>query len=152
MEYIRSLIINKPEELQYHHKITAVSLTFVFWFIIFYLWQPLIALVAWAFGFKLFYEHMVILGGFSGFLKLIVIYTLVVIALGIVFILWAKINQWRFRGKCKRKAIPNISDQDIQEYFKVTPEQFASWKQKKNLTIDIDDDFVITEGKGYLAQ
>lgn len=144
MEHIRHLIINKPDELQYHHKITAVSITFIFWFLIFYLWQPLIAMIAWAFGFKLFYEHMIILGGFAGFAKLIGIYILVITALGFVFILWAKVNQWRFRGKCKRKAIPSVQDSAVVEYFRITSEQHALWKSKKNLTLDISDDFVIT--------
>ncbi|HFC29834.1 MAG TPA: poly-beta-1,6-N-acetyl-D-glucosamine biosynthesis protein PgaD, partial [Oceanospirillales bacterium] len=35
------LIINKPKALNLNNKITSVSVTFVFWIILFYLWQPL---------------------------------------------------------------------------------------------------------------
>lgn len=140
---ISDFIIDKPEALRTHHKLTAYSLTFIFWFAIVYLWQPLISLIAWAFGYKIFYEHMIILGGYYGFLELLLFYVITIFILGAIFLLWAKVNQWRFRGKDKRAKSKDVQQSVVAEHYGVSADQHQQWMQQKQITILVTEDFQI---------
>lgn len=140
---MRDIIIDKPESLQPHHKVTSFSLTFIFWIFILYLWQPLISLIAWFFGYKFFYEHMVELGGYQGFIDSLALDFQVIAIFCIVLVLWAKSNQWRFRGKNRRTAVKPVPQSEIAEYFKVKEDLFRQLQKKKNVTLVISDDMQI---------
>ena len=144
------LIINKPKALNLNNKITSVSVTFVFWIILFYLWQPLISLIAWAFGFKVFYEHMIILGGYEGFLEMLFIYLVVILALGGTLIAWALYNKIRFRNKTHRRTVDVVTPKDIADFFKVDAKLQEKKKKKKNLTIFITEENEITVRKNII--
>ena len=145
MADIKEFIIDKPEALNIHHKMTALSLTFIFWFITFYLWQPLISLIAWAFGYKIFYQQMIVLGGFKGFLELVEVYGFIIAALGSIFLLWAKINQWRFRGKEKRNQAPVVEEWQVAEYFDLDYTTHQLWLKQKNITLLVNDQFNVKQ-------
>ncbi len=97
-----SLIIDRPDWVRPSEKFTALGITLLFWGALLYLWQPLLSLLAWGLNIHLFYNHMVLLGGYRAFLNLLAFYSLVIAGLGGGLILWARINQWRFRGKNRR--------------------------------------------------
>jgi biofilm PGA synthesis protein PgaD len=134
------LIINRPDWLSRGQQVTAVGTTLFFWFALFYLWQPAISLLAWAFNVKLFYSHMVVLGGYETFLSTWMSYALVIAIMGGSLLLWARINQWRFRGRERRKFIAVTEVKDISETFGVLPEQLHEWRAMKNVVLDIDED------------
>ncbi len=138
------LIINKPHALNRKNRLTSASLTFIFWLMLFYLWQPLISLIAWGFGFKVFYEHMIILGGFEGFLEMLSFYLLVISIMSSLLIMWAIYNRLRFKNKTKRQATTTVSAQDMADFFKVNADLQHQWKTKKNLTIFITPENAIT--------
>ncbi|NVK21725.1 MAG: poly-beta-1,6-N-acetyl-D-glucosamine biosynthesis protein PgaD [Kangiellaceae bacterium] len=137
---MRDFIIDKPESLKAHHKVTAVSMSVIFWFVTFYLWQPLISLIAWLMGFNLFHYHMITLEGFKGFYELLLYYVLIIFVLGFLFLLWAKVNQWRFRGKDKRKVSPPVSQADVANYFKVPAQSYQQWLSEKKITLLVQQD------------
>jgi len=133
------LIINRPDWVTRGQQVTAVGTTLFFWFALLYLWQPVISLIAWAFNVKLFYSHMVVLGGYETFLDVWKSYALVIALMGGSLILWARINQWRFRGAERRTFIPVSEDSDIAATFGVQPEQLHDWRAMKNVVLDIDE-------------
>jgi biofilm PGA synthesis protein PgaD len=137
------LIIEKPEVLRKRDKYTSVSITLIFWFILFYLWHPVISLLAWVFGIKLFYEHMIVLGGADGFMQMLFKYLLSISILGGGLILWALYNKFRFRKKVRRAGSSEINSQDVAEYFKISSEDHENWKSSKNMLINISDELVI---------
>lgn len=141
---MEELIINKRESLRAHHKVTYFSLTFIFWGFIAYLWQPLVSLIAWLFGFQLFYEHMIELGGYQAFIDSLKLDFQIIAAICITLIVWAKVNQWRFRGKCRRTLSRRVRQDEVAEYFKVEPSSLHELIQQKNVTLQISDDKVIT--------
>lgn len=100
-----SLIINRPDLAPPGQKVTAWGITLIFWAALLYLWQPLLSIIAWALNIRLFYNHMILLGGYQTFLNLLSIYLTVIGLLGGGLVLWARINQWRFRGKERRLDI-----------------------------------------------
>jgi len=144
------LIINKPQALNLQNKITSVSITFVFWIVLFYLWQPLISLIAWSFGFKVFYEHMIILGGFEGFLEMLTLYVVIISILGGTLISWALYNRFRFKNKTKRGVVDCVSPQDMADFFKVDANLQMKWKKEKNLTVFITEENAITVKKNTI--
>lgn len=133
------LIINRPDWVTRGQRVTAVGTTLFFWFALLYLWQPVISLIAWAFNVKLFYSHMVVLGGYETFLDVWMNYALVIAFMGGSLILWAMINQWRFRGAERRKFIPVSDINAVAETFGVSPEQLQELRTMKNVVLDIDE-------------
>jgi biofilm PGA synthesis protein PgaD len=106
----RDLIIERPDLVKPGHKLTAMGITLFFWGALLYLWQPLLSLIAWGLNIQLFYNHMILLGGHRVFLQLLGFYLSVILCLGGGLILWARINQWRFRGKERRLARRDTTD------------------------------------------
>ncbi len=106
----RELIIDRPDLVRPGQKLTAMGITLFFWGLLFYLWQPLLSLIAWGLNIHLFYNHMILLGGHRVFLRLLTFYLSVIACLGGGLILWARINQWRFRGKERRLARHSSTD------------------------------------------
>ena len=99
------LIINEPRLVPSGQKLTAWGITLFFWAALLYLWQPLLSLIAWGLNINLFYNHMILLGGYKTFVHLLLFYVLVISVLSGGLILWARINQWRFRGRERRHGI-----------------------------------------------
>lgn len=144
------LIINRPDWVTRGQQVTAVGTTLFFWFALLYLWQPVISLIAWAFNVKLFYSHMVVLGGYETFLDVWKNYALVIALMGGSLIVWARINQWRFRGAERRKFIPVSDINDVAETFGVTPEQLQELRMMKNVVLDIDEESRVEEGGRHI--
>jgi len=132
------LIINRPEHLSTRKKIADASITLLFWALLIYMWQPLISMLAWCFKIKIFYDHMIILGGYKDFSELLLIYSLIILALGGMLIVWAKINQFRFRGKENRKFIELVTVEREAEYFKLDALNLTQWKQYKNCRVQLN--------------
>lgn len=134
------LIIEEPDSLRLPHKITAVTLTLLFWGILLYLWQPLISMVAWALNIKLFYNHMIVLGGYHNFLALVIDYLIVISIMGGVLIVWARVNLWRFRGKDRRKRPDDASPEELAQFFNVSAEQLQQWQTMNSLEVSLNDE------------
>lgn len=152
------LIISKPDELSKLKKIGDFTATMFFWALIFYLWQPIISLIAWSFGVKLFYEHMVVLGGSEELLLIIGVYAFWISIFGFLLIFWAKSNQWRFQNKSNRKSSPLVTSEMIASHYMIKDKVHEKIKGARNVSLWISDEFDITsrvnkikETKPYLA-
>lgn len=114
------LIINRPDLVPPGQKFTAWGVTLFFWGALLYLWQPLLSLLAWGLNIRLFYNHMILLGGYEALVQLAAEYAEVIAMLGGGLILWARINLWRFRGKDRRRGMGDTNMQKLMEEFGVT--------------------------------
>jgi len=135
-----NLIIDQATNLSWLGKLIRLAITLCFWLVMLYLWQPLISMVAWSFKIKLFYEHMIILGGYQSFLSTIYLYMMVVGTFCGGLILWANINQWRSRGKERRQPLAKVSPEQIADFYGVPKDQIAGWQHFKNCTVYFDQD------------
>lgn len=113
----KSLIIDRPDLVPPGQKLTAWGITLFFWGALLYLWQPLLSLLAWGLNIQLFYNHMILLGGYRTFLNLLVSYLIIIAILGGGLILWARINQWRFRGNERRTDIGATNMESLSASF-----------------------------------
>ena len=120
------LIINRPDLVTSGHKLTAWGITLLFWGVLLYLWQPLLSIIAWGLNIRLFYNHMVLLGGYRTFLQLLAGYLQIIALLGGGLIVWARINQWRFRNNERRLSLGDTDVQQLHKTFGVTAAELAA--------------------------
>lgn len=137
------LIISKPERIKPIQKLSELTVTMLFWMIIFYLWQPLISFIAWSFGYKWYYQHMITLGGIEHVINALLDYLSVILMLGGALILWAITNKWRFKNKNKRSSINPVDSKAIAQHFNVESEDLAKMLIAPNVSLNISQDFTI---------
>jgi len=118
-------LIDESIYLKRGQKLTALGITLFFWGAFLYLCQPLISLIAWWLNVNLFYNHMILLGGYHAFLDVVKFYLLVIAVLGGGLIFWARINLWRFRNKNHRKSSAHVNEKGIHEYFAINKEMHS---------------------------
>ena len=135
-----ALIINQPDLVPPGQKLTAWGITLFFWGALLYLWQPLLSLLAWGLNLHLFYNHMILLGGYRSFLHLLAFYLIVIAILGGGLILWARINQWRFRGKERRRGIDATNLERLCESLGVSVDERARATASSVVTVHFAED------------
>lgn len=140
----RRLIIETPKLQTLKHRFSSSLVTFVFWVFWLYLWQPLVSIIAWAMGVRIFYTNMISLGGIGGFLKLLGIYTLVVCIIAVVFFGWAYYNNRRFKNKQRRGKFWKISFTNLAERYNLTEEQVLDCKVSRRIVVHFDEAGKIT--------
>jgi biofilm PGA synthesis protein PgaD len=128
-------IINQPRLQTLRQRYAYSALTFVFWAIWLYLWLPLISLLAWFIGIRLFHDEMIVHRGYQAFFNLVGWYALVVLIIGSTLLGWAGYNLFRFRGKERRKSAGSSDKNDIAQQFAVQIDQLQKWHRAKRLTI-----------------
>lgn len=134
----KPLIINRPDLQTLRQQYTFALLTFLFWVAWFYLWLPLISLLAWLFGIEIFYEHMVVLEGLTGFVGMLDWYVLVISALGTVLLCWSWYNLFRFRGKNKRVRKETVSDRQLAGFFNIDIQSLEACRLAQRIEINYD--------------
>lgn len=134
----RHLIIETPKLQTLKHRFSSSLVTMIFWAVWFYLWQPVISIIAWALGFKFFYDNMISLGGIGGFVKLLGIYILVVCLIAFIFFGWAYYNNRRFKNKKRRGKIWKISFMNLGERYDLTEDQVLNCKSSRRLVVHFD--------------
>lgn len=132
-------IINKSSKLSWLRKLTAFSLSLLFWCILFYLWQPLLITFLDYFEIGQVVEREILAARVNTLIETFVSYGIVVLILAITFIIWAKYNQINYGRNEKRTFRKNIPDQDIAEYFKIPENDLKHWQQQKNLTVSLSE-------------
>jgi biofilm PGA synthesis protein PgaD len=115
------------------------ALTLVFWAFWLYLWLPVLALLAWALGLQQAYKYMVVLDGYQEVIRLLGIYSLIILALGGGLVVWASYNIFRFRGIERRNAMPQVSPAQIGQAFGQDPDAVAGWQGAKRLYVRHDE-------------
>ena len=131
-------LIDDSLQLKRGQKWTALGVTLLFWAAFLYLWQPLISLIAWWLNIKLFYNHMVLLGGYQAFLDVVTFYLLVISALGGGLIIWARINLWRFKNNNSRNFCDHVNNKEINEYFTIDQEKLTQLQSVNNVNITLN--------------
>lgn len=116
------IFIHAPGLRRPHRRAGDQLLTLIMWGIYAYLWLPFISLIAWYLGIDLFYQEMVVNGGFDAFLGLSGWYLLVIALILALVSGWSASNYRRFHDKGRRREQTPASDEDIAAWFGVPPE------------------------------
>lgn len=145
----RRFIIDESHRVSRGTKLTAWGVTLFFWGALLYLWQPLVSLIAWLLNIQLFYNHMIVLGGIGTLLDTAGFYLFVVSMLGGGLIVWAWINQWRFRNKNVRLDSELLNIQALSKDFSISPEQLKKYQKEKKVQLRFNNDGKIEKLESY---
>lgn len=121
------------------------ALTLGFWAFWFYLWLPVLALLAWSLGVQQAYKYMVVLGGYQEVIRMVGLYSLVILLLGGGLVLWATYNIVRFRGVERRTAALPVTPAEIGRDFGQDAGSVARWQREQRL-------YVTHDGNGRIAR
>lgn len=137
------LIIDRPDLQAWEQKALFGALTAAFWVLWVFLWLPLVTLLGWLFFGYQFQFHIIELDGYRGFLNLLSVYALVILAMGGALILWAKYNHLRFRGMDRRKEIEPPTNDQLAILQHQTVQTIAQWQSYHVMTVHHDTHGVI---------
>lgn len=137
---LKSPLIDRADLQSSGQRTLYGALTFGFWVFWFYLWLPLLALLAWSLGVQQAYKYMVVLGGYQAVLTLLGIYGLIVVLLGGTLVLWAVYNILRFGGVENRTAARPVTPADIGLAFGQDPDAVMRWQAEQRLLVTHDEE------------
>jgi biofilm PGA synthesis protein PgaD len=131
----RSLIIENPELQSNAHRFGWSSVTFFFWILYIYLWLPLITLVAWWVGAKLFHIQIVALQGYAGVIDKLGLYSAIILIISAILIGWAKIERFRFKDSVRRIDNTTVPVVDVAKRFNLHEGQLTHLRGKKSVIV-----------------
>ena len=134
-----SLIIDRPELQSNAQRYGWSSITFIFWLLYIYLWLPLITLVAWWIGAKLFNLHIIQLNGYTSLLEKLGLYSAIIFIISAILIGWAKIEHLRFKDKPRRKGSVAVTDKEIAKKYNLQESQLAHLRLEKSVIVHFSD-------------
>lgn len=133
---MKNMIIEHPEWQRPKQKYFMGTITVIFWMGWFYLWLPLLSVLAWLFQINTFEYQMIELGGYQGAIDLMASYTLVICILGGSLIGWAAYNIHRFGNKGRRQARPVVTVAMQARHFRVDENALAGWQKSQLIIIE----------------
>ena len=145
----KSLIIEAPELQSHAQRYGWSSVTLFFWMLYIYLWLPFITLVAWWIGVKLFHRQIIELHGYEGVIDKLGLYSIIVIILSIVFIGWARIENYRFKDSIRRVGRNSVSVGEVAKKFNLQESQLTRLMQKQSVIVYFSEEGQLTEIAEY---
>ncbi len=133
------LIIDRPDLQARPRRWFYWILTLAAWAVWVYLWLPLITLGGWYLGMRSF-VHEIVLPDPSAMLVTGGLYLGIIIALGAALVLWSRYNLKRFGGDDRRRTPEQARDQELREWFNVSPRDMGVLRSGWSLTVHHDDD------------
>ena len=130
-------IIDRPERQGRGRRTLFTVLTGTAWLVYFYLWLPLITLVAWVLGVHTAYGRLYLQqNAVDPFLLL----ALPVIALvcAVLLLVWAEYNRARFQGEDRRKAVASIDDDAVAVALGADAATAAALRGGRNMALALD--------------
>jgi len=138
------LIIEKPELQSNVLRYGWSSVTFIFWILYIYLWLPLITLVAWWIGAKLFNLQIVQLKGYTGLIDKLGLFLAIIFLLSVTLIGWAEIERLRFKDKPRRTENQAVTVDGVAKRFNLQEDQLVQLRQKKYIIVHFSDKGLIS--------
>lgn len=128
------LIIERPD-LQSRATRTIYSLvTLVAWLSWLYLWMPLLSLLLWALGVRLFAQELVLPHNFN-YLGQLALYGIVMAGLLTLVVCWSQYNFRRFRGVDRRAAPELLAVEDEARHYHLDPQLVRELKAARVATV-----------------
>lgn len=145
---MRPLIIERPQKQTRSQRWGYRAITVLFWALFAYFIRPVLTLAAWLLGYYRFQEIMIGAHGWEELVRLLLVYSAVILTMTLVLIGWSLYNLVRFGRHEKRVTPPaRISVEALAGHFGVTAEQVRQWQEARRLVIHYNDEGAIVEGR-----
>jgi len=120
---------------------TEFTLTTLFWLAWLYLIMPLVSLLLWALGVRLFVDEMILRGGFEALIGELANYSLVILTMLVVTLVWVYWNLRHYGGNEQRTQQPvPVSLEEIATTADLSTSAVLEIRAHKRLWIRFDDD------------
>jgi biofilm PGA synthesis protein PgaD len=128
------------------------ALTALFWAVWIYLVLPLVGLLLWAFGVKLFVRELAE-GGYRVLLASLLAYSTVLLALVALLAMWMAWNIVRYGGASDRRTArrPGVTDPEIAAAFRIDTSLLETLRGHRKVRVDLDADDCILLLEGPTA-
>jgi biofilm PGA synthesis protein PgaD len=136
------VIFDRPELQARRHRWVYSTLTLIAWVIWMYLWLPVVTLVAWYLGVRIFVREIVIPDPRT-MLAVSIGYLLVVVIMGIVLLVWSQYNLRRFGGHDRRRTPPPVTDRETLDWFVISPEKLHGFRSGYSIIVEHDEEGAI---------
>jgi biofilm PGA synthesis protein PgaD len=133
---MRELIINRPELQPKAQRVAWSMVTLIAWGFWFYFWLPVVSLVAWIFGVRLFIEHMFVEEA-QKYVSSLGNYAVIVLSMAAVLMTWSIYNYTRYGKRNRRKAAPRVEKAEIAEFFKVEMSELIKSQNHRVLVLEL---------------
>jgi biofilm PGA synthesis protein PgaD len=128
----------KQPDLQ---RVAEFTLTTLFWLAWLYLIMPLVSLLLWLLGVELFVEVMITRGGYQALLEELVHYSLVILGILTVTLIWVNWNLRHYGGHNKRILQPQpVSIKELAADSGLSRKEITGMQAARHLLITFDDD------------
>jgi biofilm PGA synthesis protein PgaD len=138
--YPDCLIVERPDLKSPALVMGERLITILFWSFWFYLWLPLISLLAWLVGIKFLYRQMVELGGFTGFLEQINVFAIGLALVCSAVASWSYYNYVRYAHCTRRTKILKIDKKKMADSLRVAEERLSEIQQAKRIVFFFGED------------
>ena len=116
------------------------TITTLFWLAWLYLIMPLVSLLLWLLGVELFVEVMITRGGYQALLEELVHYSLVILGILTVTLIWVNWNLRHYGGHNKRILQPQpVSIKELAAHSGLSRKKIAEMQTARQLLITFDD-------------
>jgi len=145
---MKSLIIDRPEQLNLRQKYAHNIFRFLLALTWFYFLMPVLTLINWFFAYTFFEQNFILLEGYKEYQSPTTLTYLTVIAAMLVWILlWVNVNKFfDKKGEAKVHLTP-VSITEMSSYFKVETDKVAEYQKCKTMAVHFDLDGNITNMK-----
>ncbi len=143
--YPDCLIIDRPDLKSRPLLFGEGVITVVFWGFWFYLWLPLISLLAWIFGFKFLYRHMIELGGFNGFIDQLHIFVSGTALVSGAIAIWGFYNFKRYSSYTRRNKILETDMEQMASTLNVSKDRLLEIQQAKRVVFSFAENNSVTQ-------
>ena len=117
------------------------TVTTFFWLAWLYLIMPLLSLLLWALGVQLFVDEMITRGGFEALIGELAHYSLVILAMLVVTLIWVYWNLRHYGGHEQRTQQPvSVSLAEIATTSGLSESTILDIRANRRMRITFDDD------------
>lgn len=141
--YPEELIIENPGWVRYRHRVLHNSIIAAIWIFWAYLWLPLLSILGWAGQIWFTWYQMVERNGLSEFMELLKTWGWVILALNLLFVVWALFNYFHYRKINRRRARPPVTLEDVATYHQKDLREIHNWWSAKTMVIQHHENGVI---------
>jgi len=138
--YPDCLIIDRPDLKSRPLFFGEGALTILFWGFWFYLWLPFVSLMAWFFGFKFLYRHMIELGGIAGFIQQLNFFSSGIALVSGAIAIWSFYNYKRYGSYTRRNKLLKTDITKLAATLNVPRKKLSEIQQAKRIVFNFSDD------------
>ncbi|HEB50383.1 MAG TPA: poly-beta-1,6-N-acetyl-D-glucosamine biosynthesis protein PgaD [Desulfobulbus sp.] len=136
--YPDNLIINRPDLKSKPLILGEQLLTIIFWGFWFYLWLPLISVIAWLLGFRILYTHLMELGGVDNFFAQFDTFSRGVALASGLLACWSFYNLKRYGSYNRRTAVLKTDVARLKKDFSLSDRDWRTLQEARILRLSFD--------------